>query len=154
MFAAYGGNTERSIAFREAMSAQKRRIYEAQMEARRLAEVKAEKAREAKKLHFDIRMLYREVSTPNRPRAEVSPNNGMLSVVREMARQTGYDEKDIRGLSRLRSLTRIRFRAMLEIRRRFPEASTREIGEIFGGRDHTTVMHALKRAEEMFGQGA
>ena len=32
------------------------------------------------------------------------------------------------------------------------QKSLPEIGELFGGRDHTTVMHAVKKVEELMGE--
>lgn len=34
------------------------------------------------------------------------------------------------------------------------QSSLPEIGRKFGGRDHTTVMHAVKKVEELAGQDA
>jgi chromosomal replication initiator protein len=53
---------------------------------------------------------------------------------------------EIRGARRHRSILYPRQVAMF-LCRRLTEASLPEIGRAFGGRDHTTVMHAVEKIE-------
>ena len=53
---------------------------------------------------------------------------------------------DLRGKKRTKTIALPRQIAMY-ITRELTEYSTTEVGEEFGGRDHTTVMHACQRVE-------
>ena len=55
---------------------------------------------------------------------------------------------DLTSTDRSRSLVIARQIAMY-LCREMTELSLPKIGEIFGGRDHTTVMHAVKRIDEL-----
>ena len=52
----------------------------------------------------------------------------------------------LKGTSRHRSILQPRQMAMF-LARRLTDASLPEIGQAFGGRDHTTVMHAVNKIE-------
>lgn len=52
---------------------------------------------------------------------------------------------DLRSARRTTNLARVRQLAMYEVRRQRPDMSHPAIGRWFGGRDHTTVLHALKQ---------
>ena len=53
----------------------------------------------------------------------------------------------LRGPGRKSSVVRARGLAMF-LMRQLTDESYQNIGEFFGGRDHTTVMHACKKTEE------
>jgi chromosomal replication initiator protein len=63
-----------------------------------------------------------------------------------VAEAFGTTVDDMRGPCRHRDLVRARFAAML-MARRMTRRSLPEIGRWFGGRDHTTVLNAVARAE-------
>jgi chromosomal replication initiator protein len=69
----------------------------------------------------------------------------------EIAKVVGREMRvvmdQLRGPSRKSSVVRARGLAMY-LMRKFTELSYQNIGEYFGGRDHTTVMHACKKTEE------
>jgi chromosomal replication initiator protein len=67
--------------------------------------------------------------------------------IERAARAFGIPAADIRGSARHFKICRARWAAMLLMRRR--GLSTTQIGNKIGKRDHTTVMHGLKRAEEL-----
>lgn len=76
-------------------------------------------------------------------------NNQSLSIdtiIRVVAEYFNISPYDIRGKKRTRSLVQPRQIAMY-IARSITDYSTTEIGCEFGGRDHTTVMHAIQRIE-------
>ena len=58
---------------------------------------------------------------------------------------------DLRSSSRKQSLVRARSLAML-LGRRMTSKSMHQIGDYFGGRDHTTVLHAVRKTESLLEQ--
>ena len=56
--------------------------------------------------------------------------------------------KDLMGKKRLRHIARPRQVAM-SLARELTNNSFTEIGQSFGGRDHTTVMHACEKVQEL-----
>lgn len=71
----------------------------------------------------------------------------------EVAKAHGCRVDDIIGPSRLKAFARARFEAMWRIRRLRTASGERyslpAIGEIFGDRDHTTILHGIRRWEEL-----
>lgn len=65
-----------------------------------------------------------------------------------VAQYYGISAKDLMGKKRARNIARPRQMAMALIRE-LTQDSFPEIGQFFGGRDHTTVMHACKAIEEL-----
>lgn len=65
-----------------------------------------------------------------------------------VAQYYGVSAKDLMGKKRARNIARPRQMAMALIRE-LTQDSFPEIGQFFGGRDHTTVMHACKAIEEL-----
>ncbi len=55
---------------------------------------------------------------------------------------------DLRSSSRKQNLVRARSLAML-LARRLTSKSMHQIGDYFGGRDHTTVLHAIRKTESL-----
>lgn len=53
--------------------------------------------------------------------------------------------KEICGIRRSRRLIEPRQRCMFEVSRQRPDLSFPAIGRIFGSRDHTTIMHAVRK---------
>jgi chromosomal replication initiator protein len=60
---------------------------------------------------------------------------------------------DVRSSSRKQHLVRARSLSML-LARRLTSQSMQQIGSYFGGRDHTTVLHAIRKTESMLQQDA
>ncbi len=58
---------------------------------------------------------------------------------------------DLRSSSRKQNLVRARSLAML-LGRRLTSKSMHQIGDYFGGRDHTTVLHAIRKTESLLEQ--
>jgi chromosomal replication initiation ATPase DnaA len=50
---------------------------------------------------------------------------------------------------RARDIVELRFLAALLLRRYFPDIRLKQIAALFGGQDHTSVMNALKRANDL-----
>ncbi len=78
-----------------------------------------------------------------------SPKSGMVTIEiiqRVVADYFSLSYNDLRGKKRTKAIAFPRQIAMY-ITRELTEYSTTEIGDEFGGRDHTTVMHAFQRVE-------
>jgi len=60
----------------------------------------------------------------------------------------GVTLDDIRGPRRTRYIVRPRQLAMYRIIRERPDLSYPMVGKFFGGRDHTTVLHAVRKIEK------
>jgi chromosomal replication initiator protein len=69
-------------------------------------------------------------------------------IQRIVAEYFGLTHKDLRGKRRTKAVAFPRQVAMY-LARDLTEFSTTEIGSEFGGRDHTTVMHAVRKIEEL-----
>lgn len=65
-------------------------------------------------------------------------------VMAEVSRKREVPLYILTGTDRSVIVARARHEAMYEIRRRCPWLSLPAIGDLFGGRDHTTVMHAVE----------
>ena len=70
------------------------------------------------------------------------------SIIDEVSRFFGIDEAVVKGPSRSREAVTARQAAMYLVRR-MTNLSTPDIGREFGGRDHTTVLHAVRKIEEL-----
>jgi len=71
------------------------------------------------------------------------------TILSTVAKLTGFKIKDLIGSSRKAPLVRARHMAMYLLRNDL-ELPLMRVGEIFGGRDHTTVMHASDKIEHLF----
>jgi len=71
----------------------------------------------------------------------------MEDVVRKVVEITGINESNIVGKSRKKEFVEARQTAMF-LCRSLLDASLSSVGMYFGGRDHTTVMHAIKNIEQ------
>lgn len=78
-------------------------------------------------------------------------------LVRDIIRATAAHEQirydDIVGPCRQRRFAWPRHRAMYLARRLRPDASLPLIGRIMGGRDHTTVLHGVRRVKRLLDAG-
>ena len=74
-------------------------------------------------------------------------NLSMDIIIRVVAEYFGLTPNDLKGKKRTQNVVSARQLAMF-IGRRITEYSTTEIGQDFGGRDHTTVMHSIKKIED------
>lgn len=73
---------------------------------------------------------------------------GIEEIQKKVAEHFDISIVDIQGESRLRALARPRQVAMY-LSKQLTTASLPEIGRKFGGRDHTTVMHAVEKIQEL-----
>lgn len=81
-------------------------------------------------------------------------HRSMLEITAEtLEAHPGVTLGDLKGSHRARDIVLPRMIAMYRIRHERPDLSYPVIGRFFGGRDHTTVMHAIKKIEKMVNEG-
>lgn len=68
------------------------------------------------------------------------------AITTAVARQLGVKSADMRSGSRRQNIVRARSLAMW-LSRRLTEESLTQIGDAFGGRDHSTVLHAIRKTD-------
>jgi len=73
-------------------------------------------------------------------------NMSMDNIIRVVAEHFGLTPNDLKGKKKSQNIVNARQIAMY-IGRKMTDYSTTEIGQDFGGRDHTTVMHSIKKIE-------
>ena len=91
--------------------------------------------------HRAIRAYLRE-----RPGKRSEPS--LDAIAKASAKTFSVTLKDLRGPSRRRSVVTARGAAMY-LARQLTDQSLEQIGRHFGGRDHTTVLHACRKTEEL-----
>lgn len=79
------------------------------------------------------------------------PAIDVQKVVQEVSKQFGVDISEIKGKSRTKDVVVPRQVAMY-LTRTLTDSSLPSIGKAFGGKDHSTVLHACKKIEEKLGQ--
>lgn len=93
----------------------------------------------------DVETVTRAVRDMFKDKTEFLPSADVI--IEEVGKFYNIPSYDIRGQGRSRDTVLARQIAMYEIRR-MTNLSLKEIGQEFGGRDHTTVMHSLERIEK------
>ena len=78
---------------------------------------------------------------------QVNRDLSIEDVVRKVVEITGINESNIVGKSRKKEFVEARQTAMF-LCRSLLDTSLSSVGMYFGGRDHTTVMHAIKTIEQ------
>ena len=82
---------------------------------------------------------------------EVPNEIDAATIMAQTASYFGVTIEDIQGPSRTRALTTARQIAMYLVRE-LTDDSLPQIGKLFGGRDHTTVMHANRKIGELMAE--
>lgn len=72
-----------------------------------------------------------------------------IAILDATCRQFEVSRGDVLGKSRKAHIVDARFAAAWVARRRLRRHSYPEIGRLMGGRDHTSIMHAVRRADEV-----
>ncbi|OJY66599.1 MAG: hypothetical protein BGP09_31360 [Rhizobium sp. 60-20] len=72
--------------------------------------------------------------------------NPALTYVKDRCNELGWTFSTIVGPQRRRPVVRVRQKLMWEVSEKF-NLSLPQIGRMFGGRDHTTVLHAIRKVE-------
>lgn len=68
-------------------------------------------------------------------------------IILEVAQEFGVPAAVITGINRSRRVVAVRHEAIYRARMERPDLSLPQIGKAFGGRDHTTILHAIKKIE-------
>lgn len=76
----------------------------------------------------------------------------IMEVIDETASEFGIDAFAILRKNREANTARARMIAVYRVKKKYPEYSYPKIGAVFGGRDHTTIMHAHKKMMREFGE--
>jgi hypothetical protein len=74
-----------------------------------------------------------------------TPLGGNVQIIKDIARQHGITYADIIGPSRTQKIYKARHHAIHAVKAACPNKSLPELGRMFGGRDHTTILHALQK---------
>ena len=93
----------------------------------------------------DVETVTRAVRDMFKDKTEFLPSADVI--IEEVGKFYNIPSYDIRGQGRTKDTVLARQIAMYVIRR-MTNLSLKEIGQEFGGRDHTTVMHSLERIEK------
>lgn len=72
----------------------------------------------------------------------------MADIAKAVARRFKLKTSDLKSSTRRQQVVRARALAMF-LGRQLTDASLQQIGEFFGGRDHTTVLHACRKTEQL-----
>lgn len=75
----------------------------------------------------------------------------IADLIDETCKMTGFTPAEIKGMSRQKSYARARF-AICYVAHRHLGKTCRQIGNVLGGKDWTSVRHAKRRAEELLGK--
>ncbi|QKV17840.1 helix-turn-helix domain-containing protein [Oricola thermophila] len=102
------------------------------------AHVKAYLSHEAERKFREVISKYRVVET----------SAGKISVeqiIREEAARAGITPGELKGRRRKKNIVEARQRAIARAYRERPDLSLPQLGRLFGGRDHSTILHAVKK---------
>ena len=94
----------------------------------------------------DVDTVTRAVRDMFKNKTEFLPSADVI--IEEVGKFYNISAYDIKGQARTKDIALARQIAMYEIRR-MTNLSLKEIGEVFEGRDHTTVMHSIERVEKL-----
>lgn len=75
----------------------------------------------------------------------ITPRDKARQIVRAAAMRHGVTVEDILGTCKVPRLIEARFEAIAEVYVALPQWSLKRLGQFFGGRDHTTILNAVKR---------
>jgi chromosomal replication initiator protein len=101
--------------------------------------------RELEGNNVDSSTVVRAVRDMFKDKSDILPSSDVI--IREVCKFYGIEENALRGQSRVKDTAVARQVAMYLIRAQ-TNLSLNDIGREFGNRDHTTVLHAIKRVEE------
>jgi hypothetical protein len=88
--------------------------------------------------HFDAHVVDMRVAMGE---ISLSP----VSFLRRRCGALGMNFDEIVGNGRTRRLVAARDALILELKIEYPSLSLPQLGRIFGGRDHTTILHSLRK---------
>lgn len=130
---AYGKHTESNERTRSAI----RKVNEMNSLGMTKDQYAAHIAMEAKKRFIQIIGSYRQVEVTTR-----STGSGVLA---RCAERLGYSVPEIIGYQRNKGLVIARHIAVAEVYVECPQLSLPQIGRLFGGRDHSSILYIVKK---------
>lgn len=104
---------------------------------------RAEKRRE-RRLQRELENRFKEVRV--RKEIELEGHPSVKEIIAEVAKKRGVSVHAILGSDRFRWLVAIRHEAIVLAATLRPDLSLPVLGKAFGGKDHTTILHALRKA--------
>jgi len=119
---------------------EKRRKTAAALRAQQLEEF--ERQEKANATYEDIVAKYRVITATGENQVD---RNKAKQIISEGARATGFRIEDIKGPRRYRPLVKVRQALIARVYVECPHLSLTQIGREFGGLDHTTCIHAVKK---------
>lgn len=78
-------------------------------------------------------------------RAARPPLHALVAIIHATARKHGHRVEDLLGRSRWQPIASARDEALHLVTQARPDLSLPALGRLFGGRDHTTILYALRR---------
>lgn len=86
---------------------------------------------------------------------QINARKPVLEIVREvLADFPWFTVEDLKSARRPIDLCHVRMIAIYEVRKQRPDMSFPAIGRWFGDRDHTTILHSVKKMETILGKRA
>ncbi len=77
--------------------------------------------------------------------AQMEHKHPVKPIIQRVAEECGFDALDLIGPSRKRPVIAARFLAIRAVADARPDLSRYQIGQYFGGRDPTTILHAMEQ---------
>lgn len=74
----------------------------------------------------------------------MTPRDSTMAIIADVAAPFGLTVADMVGAGRERRIAWPRQMAMAKVRSAKPAMSQPQIGALFGGRDHTTILHGIR----------
>lgn len=81
----------------------------------------------------------------------LTQNNGtpVRQIIASVASEFGFTPADLIGQGRRAEVVNARYAAIYAVRQAKPLFSLSRIGSVFGGRDHSTIFHALQKMQRL-----
>lgn len=76
-------------------------------------------------------------------------NEEIKNLIDPFLKHYGFTIEDVVSESRKSPLPDCRFLCIAAVKHVYPYLSLKAIGDMFGGRDHSTVIHAIRKTKEM-----
>jgi chromosomal replication initiation ATPase DnaA len=110
---------------------------------RLISEAKAEVERLVRDARNEARVL---IEMAEQGTADLPPRPAVRDIIKDAAERTGVSVSDIVSHRRAKGINVARREAMAAVYQQRPDLSLPQLGRLFGGRDHTTILHAVRKA--------
>lgn len=92
-------------------------------------------------------MIDQQQHAPAPQSATQSGSTPVRQIIASVAAYFGFTPADLIGKGRRAEIVQARYAAIHAVRQAKPHFSLSQIGSAFGGRDHSTIFHALRKVE-------